>query len=201
MIADGDTTLLRARTVAWTGHHGEATDAQQLSRLFPVDAGEQAVWWVLHAKPRTEKVLAAHLTQGGIRHYLPLVSVRHTYAKSKVAFEKPLFPGYVFLFGGGEERLAALRTNRVVNVLRVADQNVLERELKQIQGALDAGAALELFSGIEIGTRCRVVLGSLRGIEGVVTSMSGRSRLHLAVTVLGQSAVLEIDAAMIERLE
>jgi transcription antitermination factor NusG len=158
-------------------------------------------WCVLHTRPRTEKLVAERLVGAGIEHYLPLVVVRHTYAKSRIAFEKPLFPGYVFLRGGEDERLAALRTNKVVSTIRVGDQMQLERELAQIRTAIAAGAALDVFPALGVGARCRVVSGPLAGLEGVITGEASRSRLFLSVTALGQSAVLDIDAAMLERID
>lgn len=158
-------------------------------------------WCVLHTRPRTEKLVAERLVHAGIEHYLPLVVVRHTYAKSRVAFEKPLFPGYVFLHGGEDDRLAALRTNKVVSTIRVGDQAQLERELAQIRAAIAAGAALDVFPALGVGAHCRVVSGPLLGLEGVITGGASRTRLFLSVTALGQSAVLDIDAAMLERID
>lgn len=177
------------------------TDGKPWSSLeVPVPTVDK-LWCVLHTRPRTEKVVAGRLASARIEHYLPLIVVRHTYARSRVAFEKPLFPGYVFMRGSEADRLAALQTKKVVQTIRVGDQAQLERELAQIRAAIAAGAALELFPALAVGARCRVAAGPLLGLEGVITGEASRSRFLLVVTALGQSAVLDIDAALLERID
>lgn len=157
-------------------------------------------WWVLHTRPRTEKLVAEALSKSGVAHFLPIIRAHHTYAKSKVVFEKPLFPGYVFLRGRDREREIALKTNRLVSVIAVADQSQIETELANVRKAIASDSVVELYPAIRVGTHCRVIGGALRGLEGQVVSEGGRSRLYLAVTLLGQSAVLEIDAGLLERV-
>src|SRR5262249_6831189 len=109
-----------------------------------IDAADGLLrWWVLHTRARNEKLVARWLDNEGIPTYVPVVVVRHTYAKRKVAFEVPLFPGYVFMHGTLHERLRALQTNRVVRVIDVDDQARLQRELTQIRRAIESGASLE----------------------------------------------------------
>lgn len=155
-------------------------------------------WSVLHVRPRAEKVVAEALASHDVEHYLPLLSVRHTYAKSAPVFTKPLFPGYVFLRGGADARERALRTHRVVSVLPVLNQAQLDAELQQVRRALECGAPVELFPAIQAGVRCRVASGPLMGVEGVVVERGPRTRVFLSVTTLGQSAVLEIDIGLLE---
>ena len=155
-------------------------------------------WWVLHTRARNEKRVAAALADGGLCHYLPLVAVRRTYAKSSVVFDLPLFPGYVFLAGGYEACDRARRTNRVANILPVADQVQFCDELMQIYRVVESGDAVQLVTGIPPGTRCRVRTGPFQGLEGVVIRQGRQCRLHLSVTILGQSAAVELDAAIVE---
>jgi len=51
---------------------------------------------------------------------------------------------------------------------------------------------------LQPGRRCRVIAGALRGVEGVVLTWSGRTRLYVGVSLIGQSATVEIDAALLE---
>ncbi len=157
-------------------------------------------WWVLHTRARNEKRVAAALTERGVLHYLPLVTVRRTYAKCTTASELPLFPGYVFLCGGREACLQAQKTNRVAQVLPVADQAQLRAELTQVYRVVASGKAVDLVLAIPLGTRCRIKAGPLHDLEGVVVQQGRQYRMHLSVTILGQSAVVEVDAALLEPL-
>jgi len=158
-------------------------------------------WWVAHTKARNEKALAWDLLHRGVGYFLPM--------RERVFFSggrrrrglMPLFTSYVFLCGDGEDRLAALKTNRVCQTLDVADQACLIDELTAIEKALLGRATLEPFTGIAIGQRCRVVAGPFRDIEGVVVERGSRARLVLNVGLLGQGAAMEIEADLLESLD
>jgi transcription antitermination factor NusG len=164
-------------------------------------AGRFKRWWALHTKPSAEKAVAAALTSRSIDHYLPLVEIHHTYAKSRATFSKPLFPGYVFLLGTDEDRLLALQTNRLVNVLHVPDQQRFCSELESVRVALTSGNPVRIYAALREGTRVRVTAGPLRGMEGVVERIGSRARIYASISVLGQSVTLEIDPAYLERSE
>jgi transcriptional antiterminator RfaH len=155
-------------------------------------------WWVLHTRARNEKRVASALAEHGIQHFLPLVYVHHTYAKAKATFAVPLFPSYVFLCGGHDECDRARRTNRLVSIIEVVDQDQLRTELSCICRIVEKGHAVELFPALQPGQHCRVTGGALKGLEGVVIQHGHRYRMYLAVTMLGQSAVVEVDAAVLE---
>ena len=155
-------------------------------------------WWVLHTRARNEKQVAHALAEQRVRHYLPLVSVRHTYAKAKVTFRVPLFPSYVFLCGDHGDCDKARRTNRIASILHVEDQEGLRAELWQIHRVVEGGNAVELFPALQAGQRCRITRGALQGVEGVVVRHAGRCRMYLSVSTLGQSAMVEVDAALLE---
>src|SRR5262249_1664809 len=92
--------------------------------------GPGAVWWCPHTKPRQEKATGRDLRQLRLTFYLPQVTKEdRTPQGRKIRSVIPLFTSYLFLLGSPEERLAALRGNRLVNVLDVGDQDALERDL------------------------------------------------------------------------
>lgn len=154
-------------------------------------------WWVLHTRARNEKSVAATLARLHVQHFLPLVTHNGRSRRTEV----PLFPGYVFLCGGEEDRLAALQTNRVANVLEVSDQEQLKHDLRQIHWAVEGHEPIDLYPGLIAGRRCRVTSGSFVGLEGVVIRRRGLWRVYVGVDFLGQSAELEIDPALLEIID
>ncbi len=156
---------------------------------------------MLQTQARNEKVVAAALERQRVAHYLPLVRRRRVYGGRRVTVELPLFPGYVFLRGEGAECEAAWRTRRVSRILRVHDQARLHAELRQVRQLVDSDEDALLYPALLVGKRCRVVSGSLRGLEGVVVRRRRNCRLYIAVTILGQSAVVEIDGSLLEALD
>lgn len=152
-------------------------------------------WFVLHTKARQEKAVAGDLETLGIQHFLPLVKYRRIQGGRVRRSSVPLFPGYIFLCGDEEDRLAALRTRRVANVLQVPDQVRLKSDLSHIWRVVDSEHPVDLYPRLRKGTRCRVTRGSLSGLEGVVIRRKGPWSVYVGVAFLGQSAELEIDPA------
>lgn len=155
-------------------------------------------WWVLHAKPRNEKAIAAVLDKRGIDYFLPLLPHRRTYSGRIRQVDLPLFPGYVFLCGDWKSRETALKTNRIAKVLEVPDQERLKADLKQIERVLRSGEPVDLYAGLQVGARCRVKSGVLAGLEGVVLRRKGPWRVYVAVQFIAQSAELELDSELLE---
>jgi transcription antitermination factor NusG len=169
-------------------------------RPVPIDTLEGR-WWVLHTRARNEKAVAASLEKLRINHFLPLVEHRRIYSGRVHLVKIPLFPGYVFLCGGSEDRLAALRTNRIANVLEVGDQERLKTDLRHIQRVVESNEPVELYPRLRRGCRCRVTSGVLAGLEGVVLRRRGPWRVYVGVEFLGQSAELEIDPMLLEVID
>jgi len=92
----------------------------------------------MHVKPRTEKSLARNCFSRRVSFFLP--QFRHQRRGQKRAKDSflPLFPGYFFLFGTECDRLMALETNLVVNVLSVPDQCELFQDLKRINRVIES---------------------------------------------------------------
>ncbi|MBI4718402.1 MAG: antitermination protein NusG [Planctomycetes bacterium] len=158
-------------------------------------------WWVLHTKARNEKAVAADLQRLSAQYFLPLVRCRRRYGGRIRDVDIPLFPGYVFLCGTPADRYHALRTHRVANVLEVGDQRRFVADLRQVQRVVESDEPVDLFPRLVAGCRCRVIAGSLVGLEGVVIRRRGPWRVYVGVEFLGQSAELEIDPSMLEVLD
>ena len=179
---------------------------ERFSYIHPFGDGEvleqaTSLWWVLHTRSRNEKTVAAALARRRIQTYLPLVRRRRRYGRREVMTALPLFPGYLFLCGDLEARDVAWQTRRVAKVLPVENQELLKAELRQIQWVLESGEPVDLYPALREGSRCRIIGGAMRGLEGVVLRRRRISRLYIAVTMLGQSAVVEIDSALLEPVD
>jgi transcriptional antiterminator RfaH len=110
----------------------------------------------------------------------------------------PLFPGYVFVFGSEEDRLSALKTNRLLTVQCVPDGEQLRKELMQFAELIAAGARLTRESRLVAGEHVRIKAGPFRDTEGVVLRRNGKTELLVSIDFLGQGASLEVDECMLE---
>lgn len=158
-------------------------------------------WWLVHTRPRSEKALAADLDRLGIGYFLPLVRVRRRVGGRTTERALPLFPGYLFLRGGDEERCATMHTKRAANVIKVVNQTGLDADLAQVTRVTESDKPVDLYPGIKRGRKCIVARGPLKGLEGVVVRRRDVCRVYVAVDVLGQSAEVEIDVSMLEEIE
>ena len=162
-----------------------------------------APWWVAHTRSRHEKTLADELEQFGIFCYLPLCQ-RVTRSRTTRRVSRsivPVFPGYLFFIADEEQRYRALQTNHIARTLPVTNRAGLISQLRQVDLALRSGEPITRSGRLAEGDRVRVVAGALMGLEGVVTRWKSRVRIVLNVEILGQSAVVEVDADLVERLE
>ena len=169
--------------------------------LPPVFDEGRGRWHVLHTKSRQEKILSADLTAMGLFHYLPLVrQIRH-YGRHKTMVEIPLFAGYLFLRATLDAAYQADRTHRVAHIIRVPNQQQLQRELVNLHLALESGNELTPFPFLKNGVRAEVKSGPLRGLQGVIENRANAGRLILQVEMLGRAVSLEIDGALLEPIQ
>lgn len=159
-------------------------------------------WWVLHTKPRQEKVLMSRLRERKMAHYCPLIAKRFRTPKGRVFTSYiPFFPGYVFLCGNDEVRYHALTTNCVAQCLKVPDAGELVGQLRDVRLAIASGLPILPETRIEPGIRVRIRSGPLAGIEGMVVSRHGENRFIIMVSFIQQGASILLDSLDIEPVE
>ena len=155
-------------------------------------------WHVFYTKARQEKAFARQLVGYQVPFYLPLTPKVSLIRGRKVKAMIPIFGGYVFLFVNDAERVKALSTNRVSSTLPVDDQDQLTVDLRNVQQLILADAPLTVESRISAGQAVRIKSGPMAGLEGVVEKRRGQSVLYVAVTMLQQSATIELDDYLLE---
>ena len=169
-------------------------DEKQQSEMLFVPDREHA-WVVLHSRPRCEKKIADHCKRNGLPWYLPLRKKIHRYGSREKSFLSPLFPGYVFCVVTPAKK-SDIRQNRyVANLLEVIDQEKLVEQLRQIDRALTLGEVVEVMPYLDTGRRVKVTGGVMKGLEGIVSRVKGRTRVIINVDMIRQSVAVEVDSA------
>ncbi len=176
--------------------------------VFPEDLLELAAadpsarsWWVLYTKARQEKAVARHLLAKEIPFYLPQVKRTLCYRGRRVVSHVPLFAGYVFMFGSADDRLASLKSNRIVRVLHVEEGERLRQDLVNIRRLIASGAPLTPESRLVPGKRVRVRYGSLAGLEGTLLKRHGQTLVVVSIDFIQQGASMAIDDSWLELAE
>ena len=165
--------------------------------MFPQDLFELSLadfpWWVAHVRSRQEKVLARHVTPLRVPFYLPQREKRRKRGGRSFVSHLPLFPGYFFFRGSAPQRTAVLRSNVVVRLIEVPDQDLLARELRELRALQESGATLVPYEPIAPGTSVRVVEGPFSGYTGRVLREPSRLRLIVSITMLRQAVSVEFS--------
>ena len=158
-------------------------------------------WWVGHTKARFEKAFGWDLLHLKIPYFLPLIERVKISRGRKYKVRAPLFTSYVFFCGGELDRYAALKTDRLCQVIPIVDQDKLKNELLALEKALAGNIDIDPYPFAAVGKRCRVTAGALMGMEGIVIERKDRARIVLSVSILGQGASVEIDNDLLEPAE
>lgn len=173
---------------------------EQAPAVVPVEASLEAVWFVAHTRPRCEKKLAEYCQREGVEPTLPLVRNVRKYRGKTVTFEKPLFPGYVFMRMARMMRPKIFQSDYVANLLDVVDQELFKQQLGDILVALSSDVEVMLEPRIGQGSRVRIKTGPLRGMEAFVEQRKGVSLVLLRLDFIGQAAAVKIEATELELL-
>ena len=136
-------------------------------------------WYVAHTRPRCEKKLQQYCQREGFQTILPCFKTVHKYKGKTVTFQKPLFPGYLFLHLEKHQRQKAFQSDYVANMLDVLDQELFEHQLNDILRALETDLEVQLAPEIKTGCRVKIKTGPLRGVEGFVESRTGTVKVIL----------------------
>lgn len=155
-------------------------------------------WFVAHTRPRREKKLQQFCEREGISTTLPCYRSVHKYRGKKVVFEKPLFPGYVFLQLLAAQRQPVFQSDHVANLLVVHDQAQFVQQLGEILKALESDLEIYLAPEIGPGMRVKVKSGPLRGLEGWVEQRYGMTTVLLRLDFIGQAAAIKLQADELE---
>lgn len=164
---------------------------------WPEACSDCGQWYVLRTKSRQEKALAEVLAARGMRFFLPLQRVVRYHGRRKAEAYLPLFSCYLFIHGEVEAAYFAEQSGRVAQILPVADQLALDRDLGNLRTALDLGASLTPYPWIGPGVLVEVRSGPFRGVCGRVSGVNRHDRLILLIDAIGGAAELEIDQSLL----
>ena len=166
--------------------------------FFGMATEEKVVWEVAHTRPRCEKKLATYCQRHSLHYDLPCYDSVRKYRGKQVTFQKPLFPGYLFIQASPSSRRLLLQSDYIANLLPVTDQEQFARQLEEIHEALDSGLDIQLAPAIGKGSHVLIKSGPLQGIEGWVEERYGMSTVLLRLDFIGQAAAVKVDAENLE---
>lgn len=160
-------------------------------------------WFAVSTTPRHEKRVAQHLDLRDVEHYLPLYRTQRKWNDgSRVELDLPLFPGYIFVRIGRQERVRVLEVPGVLTLVAGAGGKpaaLLNAEIDALRAGLDERKA-EPHPYLRAGQKARIRAGALSGMEGVVVRLKSGLRVVLTLDLIMQSVAVEVDGSDLELL-
>jgi transcription antitermination factor NusG len=157
-------------------------------------------WFAVQVRTRWEASTAVLLDGKGFDVFLPTYKTSKGWgARSTKEHSAPLFPGYVFCRFDAHNRLPILITPGVIAVVGrgKVPLPVDDNEISAIRTIVTAGFRPEPWPFLEVGQRVRIEAEPLSGLEGILLSFKGGSRIVLSVSLLRRSVALEIDRSCV----
>jgi transcription antitermination factor NusG len=148
-------------------------------------------WHALIVRPQFERIVAIHLQEQKIQHYLPLL---HSSRHSTKDTDQPLFPGYVFCKCDAPEKLWTIPG--VLSIRRGTSdiQAVLDREITDVRRILAAGLKVQLWPFTPGGRVVTIDQGPLSGLVGNLEDKGAKRFLVFPMRLVHQSVALKADS-------
>jgi transcription antitermination factor NusG len=164
------------------------------------DATPSHKWFAAYTATHHEKHVHEQLSDRGVESFLPLYRVNRQWKKrSPGAVDLPLFPNYVFVRLGREERAAVLGTPGVYSIVGSPQRawELPEREIEALRNGIHE-RKVEPHQYLVIGDRAKIKYGILAGIEGVIIRHKNGLRFVLNLDQIMQSIAIEVEAEELE---
>jgi len=160
-------------------------------------------WFLAYTRPKLETVALFNLQQQGFNAYLPLYKELRMTAQGTQAVHVPMFARYVFFRPSrtGQSIAPVHSTRGVAQVVRfgfelasLGDQAIQSiREFERMRNAAD----MSELGHLQAGAAVRFRNPALRGLEGLVTSVSKR-RVAVLMEFMGQKKVVTVEHQLLE---
>ena len=159
-----------------------------------------AQWYVVHSKPRSEKLAGLHLYKLGIETLCPYMLQKKVVRRKQVVQEVPLFPGYLFAKFDPEVEFRAVQYATGVRCVVSFGE-----ELARIDASLIDAMRDRIYQGyvnvtksvaFHPGQKVRIHDGPLQGFEAVFEcEMSDQQRVALLLKTVAYQArvVVPVD--------
>jgi len=167
-------------------------------------AGSPCVsWWhALYTRHQHEKTVAQALSGKGFDVFLPQYRTVHRWKDRQKEMLLPLFPNYVFLRGGLDRMLSIVTTPGVHCLVTwgARPAEISPEEIEDVRRLVNSPLRVEPHPFLKCGDLVRIKSGPLEGIEGILVRKARGFRLVLSVEMLSQSAAVEVDVKVVERV-
>lgn len=172
----------------------QSSDAQD-SRAAATP-GMDRNWYAVSTLCKHEKSAAKHLDQREVEVFLPTYETTRLWKnRQQVKLTLPLFPTYLFVRIGQDERLKTLEAPGTVSILGNSrgPLAIPAFEIDFLRRGVAENKA-EPYQEPILGERVEIKRGAMKGLRGALVRKNKRLRFVLEIELLNQRASVEISA-------
>ncbi len=159
-------------------------------------------WYAVQTRARHEKVVAQRLSERGVVNFFPTVTEVHRWSDRKKIVELPLFGCYLFvrLMPRNEELQKVLRIDSVLGFVGASKIGtpIPDEQIDAVRILVSEQLPYSCHPFLKTGQRVRVRSGALDGLEGILLSRKGDSKLVISVDAMQRSLAVQIDGYDVE---
>jgi len=161
-------------------------------------------WYLIHTKPRQERLALENLARQGYTAYLPLARLLRRRRGRSIPDVGPLFPRYLFLYLSDQtDNWKPIRsTVGVQTLVRFGEQPArVPDALVETLKARENGEGIQELPSLdpEPGETVRISHGPFEGYTAIFQARTSRERVILLLDIAEKSFRLEADSSTIER--
>lgn len=162
-------------------------------------------WYLVHTKPRQEKLALENLQSQGYQCYLPTLLSEKLRRDVLSVADEPLFPRYLFIrlgMGGGAKSWAPIRSTKGVSRLvcfGVEPAKVDDALVETLQARL-VSARAEPERLFKPGDSVCLTEAPFAGIEGIYQMPDGERRVMVLIELLSRQVRVRVAPAGLRRL-
>ncbi len=160
-------------------------------------------WYALHCHSNYEGRVEGQLQRVAVEPFWP--TVKHTVFKGWKGRErvvrKSLLPGYVFARFDALHRVPVISIPGIVRIVGYGDHQpapIPDVEIESLKILMECGGPVEVEYLPQPGDSISISCGPLAGCEGFVTTLRGKCRVRVNVSLLNRAVSAEVDAAWLK---
>ena len=164
------------------------------------DQTSERRWYAVFTVPQNEKSAVRHLELRNIESFLPTYETLRVWKnRQRVKTILPLFPTYLFVRIGHDERVKVLEAPGVLHIVGNG-RNYIPLEDAEVEFLRSGlfGRNVEPYSELVVGEKVRIKTGVMQGVEGTLVRKHSSLRFVLTLNLINQHAAVEVDADALE---
>lgn len=162
-------------------------------------------WLAAYVKMHHEKRVCERLTAMGIENFLPVQEEIRQWSDRKKKVQRVLISMMIFVRVNQAEQRAIITHPSILRYLTLRGEHtpttIPDEQMDRFRFMLDHSVSAVNFTlgNLLPGEKVRVIKGPLRGLEGELITIDGKSRIAIRIEQLG-CAEVEISPAMVEKI-